>query len=196
MTQTSQNYINIRDLSLSDMMLPENDIKEGLSKAYVKAVANSSGYPINFAEQGADFGIDATITEVVERIGGRNYDNGLNLQIQIKSTTERNVRTTDNEIIYDLSNKNYNDLVQKEVYSPRILILLVLPDEKEEWLTHSIERLILKKCAYWTYLRGLPEKPNENSTSAVSISKSRTFCPDSLKAIMDKLSSRGDLNEL
>jgi hypothetical protein len=194
MTEANQKYISIRDLTLLDVMLPENNIKEGLSCSYLRAVANVAGYPIQFKE--TDFGIDATITELLERDSGRTFDSGKNLQIQLKSTTLGKIRETDTEIIYDLSNKTYNDLAYKGVLSPRILVLLVMPEERENWLTHNIEMLILKKCAYWTYLYGLPERQNEASTTAVHINKSRTFCPDSLKAIMDKVSKHGDLNEL
>lgn len=196
MSRFSQNYINIQDLTLFGLMLPENNIKAGLSSSYIRAVANVAGYSISFIDPEADFGIDATVAELGVRNNGRNFDTGRNLQIQLKSTTLGRIRETDTEIIYDLSNKTYNDLVYSGVLTPRILVILVLPDEKEEWLTHSIEMLILKRCAFWTYLCGLPEKENESSTTAVHINKARVFCPETLKRIMEKVSSRGDINDL
>lgn len=187
-------YINLKNLILTDMMLPENNIKEGLSCSYLKAVANIAGYPVEF--KSADFGIDAIITELIARDTGRTFESGNNLWIQIKSTVLRNIRETDTEIVYNLANKNYNDLTYSTIYTPRILVLFVMPNDKEEWLTHSMESLMLKKCAYWTYLSNKPVAGREDSTTAVTINKTNTFSPDTLKAIMEKINLRGDLYDL
>lgn len=196
--QTSQptaDFINLRCLTLFDIMLPDGKIKSGLSSSYLKAVANIAGYKIQFQNED-DFGVDAIITELQKRDTGRIWETGVNLWIQLKATTMGNCRTTDTEIIYDLANKNYNDLTYADSVSPKILVLFVMPNEREDWLTHSIEMMILKKCAHWTYLSGKPRKDNEDSTTAIHIDKNKTFSPTSLKEIMDKISIRGDLYEL
>jgi len=191
-----ESYINLRNLTLVDMMLPENSIKAGLSCSYLKAVANIAGFPINFKEPDTDFGIDATIAELLVRPSGRTFESGKNLLIQLKATTLSHIRETDDEIVYDLKNKNYNDLTYADVLTPKILVLFVMPNEKESWLTHHIEMLVLKKCAYWTYLAGKPQAQNETGTTAIHIDKDKIFSPESLKQIMGKVSTNGNLYDL
>ena len=193
MTPHSHQYIKISDVVLLDIMLPENRIKEGLSKSYLRAVANVAGYKVQFLED--DFGIDAIMSSVEERPTGR-ISSGVNLEIQLKSTTLASVQETESHYAYELKNKNYNDLVQPGLLTPRILVLLILPNEKEDWLTHSVEMLILRNCAYWTYLAGKPGKPIEDSTTTIHINRTRTFCPNSLKEIMETIKTNGDLNGL
>jgi hypothetical protein len=189
-------YINLKNLTLVDIMLPENNIKAGLSCSYLKAVANIAGYPVRFTEPDADFGIDATIAELLVRKSGRTFESGKNLLIQLKSTTISHIRENDTEIIYDLRNKNYNDLTYADALTPKILVLFVMPNEKDTWLTHHIEMLVLKKCAYWTYLASKPQAQNEESTTAIHIDKNKIFSPDSLKQIMGKVSTNGNLYDL
>ncbi len=177
-------------------MLPENNIKAGLSCSYLKAVANVAGYLVRFTEPDEDFGIDATVSEVAERATGARYETGRNLIIQLKSTTLSHIRESDSEITYDLRNKNYNDLALASTYTPKILVLFIMPNEKEEWLVHNIEMLMLKKCAYWMYLANKPQAQNENSTTAIHIDKGKVFSPDSLKQILAKVNAFGDLYDL
>ena len=196
MTETSQKYISIRNFTLLDIMLPENNIKAGLSYSYLKAVANIAGFPINFKEPDTDFGIDATVAELLVRPSGRTFESGKNLLIQLKATTLNHIRETESEIVYDLKNKNYNDLTYADILTPKILVLFVMPNEKEDWLIHHIEMLVLKKCAYWAYLASKPQAHNETGTTAIHIDKTKIFSPESLKQIMGKVSTNGNLYDL
>ena len=190
----STNYIYLTSLNPLDklgfFMLPDSNIQEGLSCSYVKAVANMSGYSIEFIK--ADFGIDALVGEIRVRQDGRTYNNGTFLSIQIKSTYR--FRENQTHIMYDLKNKNYNDLIDTSGITPKILVVLCMPEEKEEWLKHNIEALILKKCAYWTYLGSLPPVADNDSTTVVHIRKDRCFSPENLKVIMNKVQRKEDLN--
>ena len=196
MTETIQKYISIRNFTLLDIMLPENNIKAGLSCSYLKAVANIAGYPINFKESDTDFGTDATVAELLVRPSGRTFESGKNLLIQLKATTLNHIRETESEIVYDLKNKNYNDLTYADILTPKILVLFIMPNEKEDWLIHHIEMLVLKKCAYWAYLAKKPQTHNETGTTAIHIDKTKIFSPESLKQIMGKVSINGDLYDL
>ena len=186
-------YINLKNLNLFDIMLPDTGIQEGLSCSYIKAIANVAGYPIDFPK--TDFGTDAFIYELKNRESGRITNAGAYpsvLFVQIKST--HNFRESKMHISYDLKNKNYNDLVDTSTFTPKILVVLCMPENKSEWLKHSVEELILKKCAYWTYLGGQPQVPDTDSTSVVHISKNRVFSPAMLETIMTTIRNQGDLN--
>ncbi len=195
MTETSQKHINLKNLTLLDIMLPDTSIQEGLSFSYIKAVANIAGYQIDFPK--TDFGTDAFICELKTREDGRTTNAGgypSVLFVQIKST--HNFRESDTHISYDLRNKNYNDLTDTSTFAPKILVVLCMPEDKNEWVRHSVEELILKKCAYWTYLGGQPSVANTESTTVVHISKNRVFSPAMLETIMTKIRNQEDLNDI
>ena len=174
-------------------MLPENDIKEGISKAYVKAICNSAGYSLSIDEK--DFGDDITIKEIECRGTGKTCPSGHCIALQIKSTTINHIRDDGNFITYDLRNKNYNDLINNlDTATKKILIVLVLPINKNEWVSQNIESLIIKKCAYWIYLGGRGSVADNNNTTAIKIPKENIFSEESINEIIRKIKNKEDLN--
>ena len=142
-------------------MLPRNYRQEGLSRAYVRAIAAFAGVSVTVPEN--DFGIDLYLREVIEENGF--FDAGLGrIDAQLKSTTLASVTAT--EVIYDLGVRAYNNLRRSDDNNFRLLILLALPEEESEWLTCEPEQLILRRCAYWINLRGLP---STGSTASIRI---------------------------
>jgi hypothetical protein len=47
-------------------------------------------------------------------------------------------------------------LLPENVQVPRILLVLVVPDEIERWIDQTEEKLSMYHCVYWESLRGLP----------------------------------------
>jgi hypothetical protein len=58
-------------------------------------------------------------------------ESGFNLDIQAKSTTTRSLTNAD--VVHDLDVKTYDDLRDVQVGCPRILVLLVLPEDENQW---------------------------------------------------------------
>jgi len=125
-------------------MLTEEHIKEGLSRAYVLAVANRAGF--NIAKSEIDYDMDGMFREVIIR-ENRRVESGFSIDYQLKSTT--NVKFAGEFIKYKLESKNYNDLVETNIATPRILILFVLPKDDSQWLNINYQSTILKNCAWW-----------------------------------------------
>ena len=173
-------------------MLQENDIKEGISKAYVRDICNSAGY--NLSTDDKDYGFDITVKDIIKRDGNRFVYSGHNLDIQLKSTT--NIRKNNFKIIYDLKNKNYNDLINTDCATPRILVVLCLPDDSEDWVKQDINSLVIKNCAFWYYLGGKEKVENEESKTALHIPEKNIFSVENLNKIMDIVKKRGDLSAL
>jgi hypothetical protein len=79
---------------------------------------------------------------------------------------------------YDLDVDTYNNL-RIPGTCPRILVVLVLPEEETEWVKQSPEELAIRRCVYWRSLEGLPptgstrsiriEIPLENIFSAKEV---------------------------
>jgi len=168
-------------------MLTENRIKEEISLAYVLAVAATKGFATEITRVDSD-SVDATI----RYNGYLDSDSTLyspEIKLQLKATSSPNL--IENRIHFPLPIKNYNDLRARSG-TPRLLVILCLSEEKDEWLKHSPDKLILKKCAYYYNLKGLPESSNETSVT-IKIPTVNLFSPDLVYDLMLKTSKEEEL---
>lgn len=154
--------------------LPSNLIQEQLSLAYVRSVIFDAGCNLSFPA--VDLGIDGTIE--APRGGMSKVD------FQLKSTT-RQLELRDGNILYDLRVENYNQLIVSDD-APRVLILYLMPNEREEWISQSESELCMRKCAYWASLMEMPLSRN-NSTQRVELPLTNIFSPDGLSDMFNQL---------
>ncbi len=161
-------------------MLYDNSIKEAISIRFIELIAAYNGYKTSCFYP--DNGTDLSIIEVgVRNESGNNryYDTGRELKLQLKSTTMNSIREDNRFIYYDLEIKTYNDLIERKNNAyPLILILFVLPNEKEKWINISDEELITRKCAYWFY-------PGIDDVSTSNKSKKRINIPQNNRITFD-----------
>jgi hypothetical protein len=108
------------------------------------------------------------------------------IDFQLKATI-RLARSSDT-FHYPLKLKNYDDL-RIDTQTPRLLVVLDLPREREQWLAVSVNELIIRRAAYWVSLRGAPESKNTTSVT-VSIPMANIFDVAALTALMEQ-SRRG-----
>ncbi len=164
-------------------MLPKNQRMEALSRAYVRAVAARTG--VICATPEPDFGIDL-ILRMVQRYDQHYYDDGPQLDLQVKRTTQAEVRKT--EIHYDLEVPAYNLLRRAGTEHHRILVLLIFPEDEALWIGQSEEELILRRCAYWVSLQGAA--PTDNvATGRIVLPRTNVF---SVKAVSQLLGQPGE----
>ncbi len=105
------------------------------------------------------------------------------ISVQLKSVYSKNNYSEDeNYIYYDLKVKNYNDL-RSDRSNPIILGLLILPEEESTWVHNDIDRLLIKKCMYWLYLKGFIDT-NNTTTVRIPIPKQSILTPVSLIKIL------------
>lgn len=157
--------------------------KEQFSRAYVRAVASVAGYNVyqfDVDDDSIDLGIAGR--------GARGTNRSPRLELQVKCTSQDVL--TDGYVTFPLKRKNYDDLVGDNVDVPRILVVVVVPDNIEDWLTHSEDSLVMKRCGYWLSLRAYPETTNTTSVT-VKIPRAQVLTVESLRAIMDTISGRG-----
>jgi len=57
--------------------------------------------------------------------------------------------------------KRYDKLRADHRDPARIMVVLFLPLQHADWLSHSEKELVLKNCAYWVSLRHAPGSDNE-----------------------------------
>lgn len=168
-------------------MLPQNRRQEALSRAYVRAVAAQAGAICVDTSQ--DFGIDVFLRDV-ERQGSSYRDTGPQIDLQLKSTTRAEVREA--TVAYDLEVRAYDLLRTAARDRPRLLAVLVLPEDDAQWLSQSVEQLILRRCAYWFSLRGAGPTTNE-TTIRVTIPRANAFSGEAIQAMMRTLREGGTL---
>jgi hypothetical protein len=161
--------------------------QEALSRAYIRAVAALAG--VTVCEMDNDYGIDLGLRMILTR-ENRRRDGSLQLDIQLKSITRANV--TDDHVVYDLEVENYRDLRSTEPGCPRILVVLVLPQDEADWLGQSAQELTIRHCAYWMSLRGLPDS-TAVSTVRVALPTANIFSVLAVQQIMQQLRERRDL---
>jgi hypothetical protein len=154
-------------------LLSPNDQMEALSFVYGRAIAARAGYMVLPAEP------DRDSVDLFFCAGGNMRPQ---IGVQFKATTAIPPRHT--QFSFPVPIKNYNDL-RIPTQTPRILIILELPRNSNQWLNHSAARLILKKCAYWKSLLRFPPTSNLVSVS-VQIDKTDIFNVPTLIQLMDR----------
>jgi Domain of unknown function (DUF4365) len=163
-------------------MTPQQQ-KEELSKAYVAAVAARCGFKLGLWSQDDD-GLDVTIGAAGLPAGGLLA--GPKLDLQLKASSDPRHDRGDS-VAYSLSRRMF-ELLTMEACVPRILVVLMLPEPDREWVQHTPESLILRKCAYWASLRSLPSMAEGVGSTTVLLSKSNVFSPETLTRLMAKVS--------
>ncbi|WP_297799011.1 DUF4365 domain-containing protein [uncultured Brevundimonas sp.] len=157
-----------------DALLAPTDVEEAYSIAYVHAISAGLGYVVsqkNFDRDGIDLTIEA----------GDGFRP--KLDIQLKATI--NLKENDAGIFrYPCKKRNY-DLLREPTQTPRLLVVLHLPSNANDWLTVTPSELVLRNCAYWANLLGAPEVENETSVT-IDLPKNNRFDIDGLKALMDQ----------
>lgn len=175
--------------SKMDGGIDNNHRKEKLSDAYVRAIAAVGGYTISSPELDLD-SIDITISKSYDENPDVMY-RSVKLDIQLKSTSA--IQTdNNNNIVFDLPLKNYNDL-RKRALAPRILVLLQLPKDIEEWLTQEYHQsLSIHNCSYYLSLKGMHDVPNSTKVR-VKIPKENVFSINTLNELMNKIGMEGTI---
>lgn len=155
-------------------------VQEKLGQSYLLAVASKARTIIASFNQ--DLGFDGSLKStkyIKER--KRHLLGGLTVDYQLKSTVTAEFE--DEYLIYDLEVKNYNDLIEKG-FTPRILILYVMPRDEAEWVCVSKENTMLRKCAWWVSLEGM-EKSDNDSTQRIRIPLNQMLTPDTAPDIFE-----------
>ena len=161
--------------------------QEAISRAYLQVIAARCGVICSFRDY--DYGIDTTL-HAVRHVAGRIVEVGVCIDVQLKSTTNATINS--DQILYDLEVRTYNHLRSPVVGSPRILVLVVLPEDENLWTDQTEERLLLRSCGYWLSLSGMPATTNL-STIRVAIPRANLFSNPALADLLERAERRNSL---
>jgi hypothetical protein len=165
-------------------LLTRNHRQEALCRAYVRAVAAQAGVICSEPEQ--DYGIDLSLRSVRRR-GPRHADAGRQIDLQLKCSTR--FVCSETAIGYDLDVKSYDDLRVGGDNCPRILVVLLLPEEEADWLAQSEDELALRRCAYWVSLEGA-EPTNATSSVRIQLPLANVFSVEAVQTLLADLKTR------
>ncbi len=165
----------------------ENEQKQQLSIAYVHAVASRAGYTCQATL------VDIDSVDVVIGARGLIHSQAVmrspRLEIQLKATSQECLR--EDRLVFPLPVKNYNELKEATMI-PRLLVVLLLPSNPAEWLEHSEDCLITRRCAYWTSLRGMGDTENTD-TVTVYPPRINLFNVEGLRGLLERASRKEPL---
>jgi len=160
-----------------------NTQKEKFSDAYLHAVASAAGYSVD--PNTTDWvSVDWTIKSH-EKYDQRWYPS---IDVQLKSTST--IQLNGEFLSFPLKPKNYRELRGDRYSSPRILVMVHVPEDVEYWLEHSEEQLIFRHCGYWVSLREEPERSNTRSIT-VKIPRQNQFTVEALQSMMLRVGNGG-----
>lgn len=162
-------------------MEPEQQLEQ-FSRAYVRAVAAVAGFTV-YEPEVDDDSIDLSLAAR----GGLGSLRSPRLDLQLKGTGRDLLR--DDGVHYPLKIKNYQDLRGRNLLVPRILVVVVVPPEVDDWLSQSEEELSLRRCGYWLSLRQHEPKPNTSSVTVV-VPRGNLLSVAALRGMMEGISRK------
>lgn len=157
--------------------------QEEFSRAFVHAIASAAGFKV---QPGAAPDNDSVDFALCDR-GPRGRIRSPRVDVQLKS---RMAPIPDRDFAFVLKAKNYMDLCPPagEFQVPRILIVVVVPTNLNDWTTDTPESLVLRYRAFWLCLHGLPTTTNHTSVT-VTIPIANAFTKQALIDMMNRVGS-------
>ncbi len=146
---------------------------EQRSLVVIRAVATDAGYQVVRPNPDVDS---------VDGILMASFGRRPRIEFQAKSTS-RDMIQGDN-LRFPLPVKNSEEL-RIASWTPRLLIVALMPGESEPWLSQTDDELCLRSSVYWLSLSGMPERSNTASVT-VPIPTANVFDPAQLDALMSR----------
>ena len=142
--------------------------------AYAHAVAARAGYVTAVYDLDRD-GIDLRI-----QAGGPMRPA---LELQLKATINLG-NPSDGAFRFPLPSRNHN-LLCIATQTPRLLVVLDLPRDRDQWMTVTNDELVLRHRAYWANLYGRDETANDH-TITIPIPVRNVFDVPNLQDLMEQ----------
>jgi len=159
--------------------------REEISKAYVHAVAARCGFKVgNWSQDAGCIDVSIAATGIVG--AGTFIDPQVDLQL--KASDDPRHILQDGRVACTIRHAHHEQLVAARSI-PKLLVVLVLPTDAEQWITHTPESLILRRCAWWKRMTGEPSlSPSREGYVTVHLPQSQHFSPQGLQDLMQRVS--------
>lgn len=157
--------------------------KEDISISYLSALCayNKIAFDIIRHDENST---DALIMEHISLSDEIQFEAQLRVQLKCTSSPSQ-YRDYGENIHYTLKAKNYNDLCSRST-TPIILALLILPENKDEWVKWTPQELLIKGQMYWEKFSNNQRCENKNSIT-IEISKKNILNIENLPNVIKKI---------
>ncbi|WP_143108991.1 DUF4365 domain-containing protein [Bradyrhizobium sp. Rc3b] len=160
--------------------------QDEFSGAYIRAVCAAAGCSLSVPSidhDKIDYSVKSRVIGLVRT----------KPQIDIQAKCQMSGLASSDPISYPLDLETYDNLRDPLVSIPRILVLVLVPPNVNEWLSQSHRELVMSHCAYWLSLKGAAESSN-TTTQTVHLPKNNVFNPAALQVMMSNTSNGLDLS--
>ena len=99
-------------------------------------------------------------------------------QIQLKTLTFRTEDPLPEMIDYSISTQLYDHLRGCDNFRPRVLVVMLVPPEPDNWVHQGDTALEIRRCAFWISLQG--NDPVTTNTHTVHIPTTHVLDVDAL----------------
>jgi hypothetical protein len=166
--------------------MDENEQKQQLSVAYLHAVASAAG----FACQAPGVDDDSVDRTLVARgwVHARSFLRSPKIDVQLKSMTRSPLAGGEESFTFRLRKKNYDDLRHRAMV-PRLLVVLLLPRDRGQWVEQNDERLLSRYAAYYVSLAGMPGASHRGKVPVV-LPRKNLLSVENLCRLMARASQR------
>ena len=161
--------------------------QDEFSGAYIRAICAVTGCGIEKCGLDHDK-VDYTVSS---RVRGK-IKSKPKIDIQAKCQMRGDL-SEEEALPFALDMATYDNLRDPLLTNPRILIVVYVPPDVGNWASQSDSELVLRFCAYWLSLKGLPEVANQ-STKTVYLPRGNMFTPAALMTMMRNTSEGRDLS--
>lgn len=130
-------------------------------RAQISAIAASAG--CSTRNSSFDDGVDITLVhKVPEHLNG---DHTALLDVQLKATTANLVAAAAG-VSVQISRKRFDEFAVVNPSTHKIVVILVMPSDPQDWVRQEIDYLAVSTRAYWVNLAGKASTAHEPSVYA------------------------------
>lgn len=179
LTATRESHANL-DIHRG-MPSRESNLKERLQIGLIEVIAAAAG--CNIAQPQIDNGIDLMITHECPS----KHEMSGPLHVQLKATASKNRWNADRtRISAKLSHDRYDQFRMENPAYPRIIVIMDVDPEIQNWYQANDDFSKIKYRCYWTSIQGLGEVSGKNEVT-VSAPRSQVFDDAALCTIFGKI---------
>lgn len=144
--------------------------KEWFSRSFLVGVAAAASYPVEIRLNDVN-GVDATV-----------HDGGIQTDWQLKGTSSPEFSVDGATLFFDLDVRTYK-LFTDARNASAFLGVVVVPDDRADWVSVTDDSLNLRHCGYWQKISGMPATPN-TSTVRIHLPVAQLLTVSAMQTIM------------
>lgn len=166
--------------------------KDLYSMSHATAIVAAAGFSYSWDARDINRR-DFSITHITTEPDVDFYPEHEALHVQVKCTSRSSVKK-DDFLVYQLDRATFNILCDPKRNQPRILVVVLVPDEKtppiQPWVECSGKDTVLRHRAYWlSLMNGYEPLPPDRSDATVKVPLANAFDISSVRTMMVKIAN-------